>query len=349
MGILQSKQVKSGPERDCDVFYRLHTHCLILDSFLFLARWPALHLGPHLGFSPLQDSPCLVTPDEPMAKDKVVLALLAHVLSGALGAPAGRGMSELCADRDDFHHILVVGSLRRHGRACSSCLLVDTWPESTGYPRRSRVRSSYQALGNGAGRGDSVHRRRAGQLVQGHGPRNRSRRVRGPAAPPWQPGDVLCMDALVMLVSKTTDPRILLLPAVHPVPGEGPAGGHEHGTAGISDSYRVRQRQWCTPGLSHGEKLAFVRRMACAFQAYWSIVLLEPHPMVRAYSVPKPTRRCWCQRQRQRGYGYSSRHRTGPPPRTGWAARSPLYVNFSMHTSSRRSSPSKKQPDIQRQ
>ncbi|KAK0709578.1 hypothetical protein B0T26DRAFT_754759 [Lasiosphaeria miniovina] len=42
-----------------------------------------------------------------MAKDEAVLALLAHVLSGALGAPAGRGMSGLCADRDGFQHILV--------------------------------------------------------------------------------------------------------------------------------------------------------------------------------------------------------------------------------------------------
>lgn len=89
-------------------------------------------------------------------------------------------------------------------------------------------------------------------------------------------GNVASMDALMMLVSKTVDPRILPVPCVYPIPGE---RSRQEATGMGRQITRLVQGTVASavyPSLSHDEKLVFVRRMACAFQACWSIPLPEP-------------------------------------------------------------------------
>lgn len=89
-------------------------------------------------------------------------------------------------------------------------------------------------------------------------------------------GNVASMDALMMLVSNTVDPRILPVPPVYPIPGE---RSRQDATGMGRQITRLIQGTVASavyPSLSHDEKLVFVRRMACAFQACWSIPLPEP-------------------------------------------------------------------------
>jgi len=86
-------------------------------------------------------------------------------------------------------------------------------------------------------------------------------------------GKVTSMNFLMNLISSTIDPSILPLPAVYPIPGE----EQRQKTTGMG-----RQIARLIPGplanslyprMSHQEKLVFVRNMAVAFQASWSIPL----------------------------------------------------------------------------
>ncbi|KAL2753551.1 hypothetical protein ACRALDRAFT_1035483 [Sodiomyces alcalophilus JCM 7366] len=89
-------------------------------------------------------------------------------------------------------------------------------------------------------------------------------------------GNVASMDSLMTLVSRTVEPHILPVPPVYPIPGE----KRRQEVTGMG-----RQITRLIPGvvasetyphLSHDEKLIFVRRMALAFQACWSLPLPEP-------------------------------------------------------------------------
>ncbi|KND86834.1 hypothetical protein TOPH_08506 [Tolypocladium ophioglossoides CBS 100239] len=90
-------------------------------------------------------------------------------------------------------------------------------------------------------------------------------------------GNVASMDSLMALISKRVDPHVLPVPPVYPIPGE----KRRQDTAGMG-----RQITFLIPGvmasityprLSHDEKLVFIRRVAFAFQACWSIPLLGTH------------------------------------------------------------------------
>ncbi|KND91017.1 hypothetical protein TOPH_04427 [Tolypocladium ophioglossoides CBS 100239] len=92
-------------------------------------------------------------------------------------------------------------------------------------------------------------------------------------------GCVASMYALMTLISKTIDCRILPVPPVYPIPGE----KKRQEVTGMG-----RQITRLIPGvmassvylrLSHEERLTFVRAMALAFQACWRIQLPEHHPI----------------------------------------------------------------------
>ena len=90
-------------------------------------------------------------------------------------------------------------------------------------------------------------------------------------------GNVSSMDALMGLISRTIDSKVLPLPVVYPIPGEkcrqNTTGFGRQITTfipGVMASMRY-------PHLCHDHKLVFVRKMALAYQACWSIPLQEPH------------------------------------------------------------------------
>ncbi len=89
-------------------------------------------------------------------------------------------------------------------------------------------------------------------------------------------GRVASMDSLMTLISKTIDPAILPVPPVYPIPGE--AGWQEATGMGRQITRMIPgvMASSAYPRMSHDERLVFVRRMALAFQACWSIQLPEP-------------------------------------------------------------------------
>lgn len=90
-------------------------------------------------------------------------------------------------------------------------------------------------------------------------------------------GIVASMDYLMALISRTIDPRILPVPRVYPIPGE--MKRQEAIGMGRQITRFVpgdTASSWY-PGLSHKNKLIFVRKMALAFQACWQIQLPGRH------------------------------------------------------------------------
>ncbi|PKK45160.1 hypothetical protein CI102_8558 [Trichoderma harzianum] len=72
-------------------------------------------------------------------------------------------------------------------------------------------------------------------------------------------GSVASMDSFMTLISRTISPNVLPVPPVYPIPGE-------FGQV-VLQIYA---------GLSHKERLIFVRKLALAFSACWEIQLPEP-------------------------------------------------------------------------
>jgi hypothetical protein len=100
-------------------------------------------------------------------------------------------------------------------------------------------------------------------------------------------GNVSSMDSLMTLISRTVNPQILPLPKVHPIPGE----MNRQQATGMG-----RQITQFIPGVvassiypqhSHEQRLAFVRKMALAFQACWQIEL--PKPRLIGELLARPT------------------------------------------------------------
>ncbi|KAK0636618.1 hypothetical protein B0T17DRAFT_519523 [Bombardia bombarda] len=89
-------------------------------------------------------------------------------------------------------------------------------------------------------------------------------------------GNVASMDALMMLISKTVDTRILPVPRVYPIPGERSRQKATGMGRQITQLIQGTVASAVYPSLPHDEKLVFVGKMACAFQACWSIQLPEP-------------------------------------------------------------------------
>ncbi|KAF7873877.1 hypothetical protein EAF04_002549 [Stromatinia cepivora] len=90
-------------------------------------------------------------------------------------------------------------------------------------------------------------------------------------------GNVISMNLLMSLISSSIDPSILPLPTVYPIPGE-EQGQRKTGIGRqITRLILGPMAKSICPYMSHMEKLVFVRRMAIAFQATWSISLPKDH------------------------------------------------------------------------
>ncbi|KAL5092417.1 hypothetical protein Trisim1_001669 [Trichoderma cf. simile WF8] len=89
-------------------------------------------------------------------------------------------------------------------------------------------------------------------------------------------GSVASMDAFMTLIPRTISPSVLPIPPVYPIPGE---LVHQSITGMGRQITRYIPGQVVLPiyaGLSHKERLIFVRKLALAFSACWEIQLPEP-------------------------------------------------------------------------
>ncbi|KAF1961701.1 hypothetical protein CC80DRAFT_522437 [Byssothecium circinans] len=90
-------------------------------------------------------------------------------------------------------------------------------------------------------------------------------------------GRVASMDALMTLISTTTDFHILPVPPVYPILGEMERQEATGMGRQITRLIPGVMASSVYPRLSHEKKLIFVRNMALAFQACWTIQLPEHH------------------------------------------------------------------------
>ena len=90
-------------------------------------------------------------------------------------------------------------------------------------------------------------------------------------------GRVASMDALMTLISRTTDSNILPVPPVYPIPGEMERQEATGMGRQITQLIPGVMASSVYPRLSHEKKLIFVRNMALAFQACWRLQLPEHH------------------------------------------------------------------------
>lgn len=88
-------------------------------------------------------------------------------------------------------------------------------------------------------------------------------------------GKVTSMNLVMGLISSSVDPSILALPTVYPIPGE----EQRQKTSGmgrqIARLISGPMANSVYPGMSHEEKVLFVRNMDLAFQASWRIPLAK--------------------------------------------------------------------------
>ena len=89
-------------------------------------------------------------------------------------------------------------------------------------------------------------------------------------------GDVSSMNGIMQLISWTIDPHILPIPTVYPLVHEG-LQVRKHGM-GIQITRFIDgvMGNISYPSMAHEEKLLFLRRLALAFNALWTIPLPEP-------------------------------------------------------------------------
>ncbi|KAF2462524.1 uncharacterized protein BDR25DRAFT_198328, partial [Lindgomyces ingoldianus] len=90
-------------------------------------------------------------------------------------------------------------------------------------------------------------------------------------------GRVASMDALMTLISRTTDSHSLPVPPVYPIPGEMERQEATGMGRQITRLIPGVMASSVYPRLSHENKLIFVRNMALAFQACWTVQLPEHH------------------------------------------------------------------------
>ena len=214
-----------------------------------------------------------------MSQDEAASALVAHIFSGAIGSPEGKGVSYslLEATNSAFSWIAALEEEDSTGQPIDR-YLVDIDRVSRKIQPPMPIALSEAELEEAVLAATGHHLKASSRFTDGA--LSISYKVSIEEDPDIQyvvqlrhHGNVTSMNLLMSLISSVVDPSILPLPTVYPIPGE----EQRQKTMGMG-----RQISQLIPGpitnsvyprMSHEEKLVFVRNMALAFQATWHIPL----------------------------------------------------------------------------
>ncbi|KAF4996595.1 hypothetical protein FDECE_12364 [Fusarium decemcellulare] len=220
---------------------------------------------------------------ELMTQEEAVSALLAYVFSGAIGSPKGRGVgySLMKATPTAFSWSAALEDIDGPATPITRYLIkIDRRSKEISPPKPiflSEAELSEAILAATGQHLASSTRFTDGALsisykvtVQEHHDLAYIVQLR-------HHGCVASMDALMTLISRTIDCRILPVPPVYPIPGEKKRQEVTGTGRQITKLIPGVMASSVYPRLSHEERLNFVQKMALAFQACWRIQLPEHH------------------------------------------------------------------------
>lgn len=217
-----------------------------------------------------------------ISQDEAGSALVKYIFSGAIGLPAGKGVSYSLLEETDslFSWIAALEEEDNTGQPIDRYRVdIDKVSRKVQTPRL--IKLSEGELKEVVLAATDHHLKASSRFKDGA--LSISYKVAIEEDPDIQyvvqlrhHGNVTSVNLLMSLISSTIDPSILPLPAVYTIPGE----EQRQKTTGFG-----RQIARLIPGpiansvyphMSHEEKLVFVRNMAVAFQAIWHIPLPKP-------------------------------------------------------------------------